>query len=62
MFDSNARAAAIALILLGLTWPRPAWAGAWTLQQGQLWVKQSFSYWQTTERFASTDDRALNFP
>ncbi|MEM7676595.1 MAG: hypothetical protein AAF449_11390 [Myxococcota bacterium] len=37
-------------------------AGAWTLEHGQLWIKQSVSYWQTTERFANTDDRVLNFP
>ena len=38
-----------------------AQAGAWVVPHGHLWTKQSVSYWMTDRRFASTDDRDLDF-
>ena len=60
---SRPQAAWFGLVFVGLVLsPNPAIAGAWVVPHGHVWTKQSFSYWRTTERFASTDDRLLNFP
>ena len=51
----------VALAAVATAWAGPAWAGAWVLPHGELWLKTSASYWQTDRRFASQDDRQLNF-
>ena len=47
--------------LLGLAMPSLAWAGAWTLPAGRLWVKQGGSFWRTDRKFASSLDTQLTF-
>ncbi len=41
------------LIVLFMAPDTPLFAGAWTLKRGDLWVKTSFLYQKTTERFFS---------
>ena len=41
--------------------PSSALAGPWVVPHGDLWTKQSISYWQTDRRFASGIDTDLSF-